>query len=131
MNRVVAHYKDGRLLKGLTNDFLPTRDHFHVQLDPGESGARPVDVKVPELKALFFVKDYSGDPSHQRTQDFDPAKPPVGRKIQVVFQDGEVMVGTTQGYRPDRPGFFVTPADEGNNERCFVITAATQEVKLL
>ena len=42
------------------------------------------------------------------------------------------MVGTTQGYNPGRPGFFLIPADpQSNNERCFVVTGATQEVALL
>ena len=36
--------------------------------------------------------------------------------------------GTTQGYDRSRPAFFVIPVDKGNNERCFVITAATKEV---
>jgi len=42
------------------------------------------------------------------------------------------MVGATQGYQPGRPGFFLIPADaQSNNERCFVVTAATQEVSFL
>lgn len=132
MNRVVAHYQDGHLLRGLTNDFLPTRDHFHLQAEPAEAGAKPREIKVGELKALFFVKEYAGDRGHKRTQEFDPAKPAVGRKICVTFKDGEVMVGTTQGYQPGRPGFFVTPSDAtGNNERCFVVSAATQTVAFI
>jgi hypothetical protein len=56
----------------------------------------------------------------------------VGRKIRVRFKDGEVLVGTTQGYQPGRPGFFLVPADPGSNiERCYVISAATDEVTFL
>jgi hypothetical protein len=52
-----------------------------------------------------------------------------GRKLRIVFKDGEVLVGTTQGYQPGRQGFFVVPADaKSNNERCYVVSAATQEV---
>ena len=55
-----------------------------------------------------------------------------GKKMRVVFQDGEVLLGTTQGYQPGRPGFFLVPADpRSNNERCFVISSATREVTLL
>jgi hypothetical protein len=54
------------------------------------------------------------------------------RKIRVVFADGETLVGTTQGYQPGRPGFFVVPADSGsNNDRCFVVSAATKEVSFV
>ena len=49
-----------------------------------------------------------------------------------TFKDGEELLGTTQGYQPDRPGFFVIPADpESNNERCYVVASATEEVSFV
>lgn len=127
-NRVVARYRDGRLIKGTTADFLPTRDVFHVQTEDGAI----TEVRHAELKAIFFVRDFLGNREHQKSNRFDPVKPAPGRKIRVVFADGEVLVGTTQGYQPNRPGFFLAPADPAsNNERCFVIAAATREVQLL
>jgi hypothetical protein len=127
-NRVVARFRDGRTVKGTTTDFLPTRAFFHVQEDAG-----PVStVQHFELKAIFFVRDLVGDKHRRDTNEFEPGKHVTGRKIRVVFEDGEVLVGTTQGYTPGRPGFFVVPADGGaNTERCFVISAATREVTLL
>jgi len=124
-SQVVVRYRDGRLLKGTTSNFLPARDRFHVQTLAGEV----VAVAQDELKALFFVRDFKGDATRREGQLFSATRPVLGRRIRVVFADGEVMVGTTQGYQPDRPGFFVFPADAGsNNERCFVITAATRQV---
>jgi hypothetical protein len=124
-SQVVVRYRDGRLLKGTTSNFAPAREGFHVQTPAGEN----VAVRQDELKALFFVRDLAGDPTRRDSQAFDPARPAPGRKIRVVFSDGEVIVGTTQGYQPNRPGFFVFPADAiSNNERCFVITAATCKV---
>ncbi len=128
-NRVVARYRDGRMVKGATLDFLPTRGQFHVS--PEEGGA-PVLVVVAELKAVFFVRDYSGDPAHTRSNEFEAGRPAPGRKIQVLFEDGELLAGTTTGYQPGRPGFFVVPADpKSNAERCYVVAAATREVTLL
>lgn len=128
-NRIVARYRDGRVIKGSTADFLPARDAFHVE-PPG--GGTPVVVRVAELKAIFFVRDFEGDPQHRTNNEFDPAKPAIGKKMRVVFQDGEVMVGTTQGYQPGRPGFFIVPADStANTERCYVVSASTREVKPL
>jgi hypothetical protein len=128
-NRIVAHRCDGTLVKGSTRDFLPTRDLFHVE-PPG--GGSPVAVRLSELKAIFFVRDYDGSPEHRDRNAFDPARPVAGRRIRVVFADGEVMVGTTQGYQPGRTGFFVVPADtRANTERCFVVAAATRDVTLL
>jgi hypothetical protein len=38
--------------------------------------------------------------------------------------------GYTSGYSPDRPAFFVFPADpQSNTERIFVVTAATGHVE--
>jgi hypothetical protein len=132
LNQVVARFLDGRTLKGQTNDFLPARGIFHLLPDGSKAGDKPVEMQVAELKALFFVRSLAGDPQHQKTNAFDPFKPAQGRKVQVEFKDGEVLLGTTQGYQPDRPGFFIIPADsQSNNERCFVVAAATKQVQLM
>jgi hypothetical protein len=129
MNKVVARYSDGRLAKGVTSDFFPGRETFHLSVASAASGSPPLEVRVKDLKALFFVKDLVGNPSHVERKDFDPSRPPAGRRIKVVFNDGEVLIGTTQGYQPGRPGFFVVPADpEANTERCYVVSASTKEV---
>jgi hypothetical protein len=129
MNRIVAHFQDGRVLKGFTTDFLPAKAQFHMTVDEQGKAAPPLQVQVPELKALFFVKTFEGDSQHQRSND--PAQASPGRKLRVVFKDGEVMVGTTQGYDRSRPAFFVIPVDKGNNERCFVVSSAVKEVTFL
>jgi hypothetical protein len=132
-SKIVAHYLDGRIEKGLTNDFAPGRPKFHLTLFGAPSGSKPVEIELAKLKAVYFVKDFAGDPERDEVSSFDPRRPPVpGRRIRVRFQDGEQLVGTTQGYHPDRIGFFVIPADSGsNNERCFVVLAAAEEVTLL
>ncbi len=127
-SQVVARFIDGRVVKGVTSNFFPTREGFHVQTPKGES----VAIVQSELKALYFVRDLAGDPTRRISLRFDPTRPVAGRRIEVVFEDGEVMTGTTQGWQPDRTGFFVFPADAGcNNERCFVIAKATSRVKPL
>lgn len=129
MNKVVARFADGRVLKGMTADFLAGKDIFHLGLS---SGGAPIAVSMSELKALFFVKDHDGNPDHNERNEFDPGRPPAARPIKVVFKDGEVLVGSTTGYRSDRPGFFLEPADpESNIERCYVVMAATREVGFL
>jgi hypothetical protein len=132
MNKVVARFQDGRIIKGRTSDFLPAKSVFHLLPDGETHAAKPLELNVGDLKALFFVKDLDGNPEHKKTNDFDPAKPAPGRKVRVEFKDGEVVVGTTQGYQPDRPGFFIVPADaRSNNERCYIVAAAAKTVTLL
>ena len=131
-NRVVARYQDGRILKGFTSDFLPNKDMFHLALADAPPGAKPVEVKIAELKAVFFVKDFAGHPQYKDSEEYDTSKPVIGRKIKVLFSDGELLVGTTQGYQQGRAGFFVTPADPRSNiERCYVVSAATHRVLVL
>jgi len=132
-NKIIARYQNGRVLKGVTGDFLQTKETFHLTPVDEPGDGKPILVQVPDLKAIFFVKNFAGRPQpYTRGQQFEPGKPLVGRKIRVVFNDGEILVGTTQGYDPQRQGFFILPADtETNNERCFVIKKATKEVTLL
>lgn len=122
MNQVVARFLDGTTIKGQTNDFLPTKALFHVTVP----GLKPLEVKVSDMKALYFVRDLSGNPDHHKTNEFPEQGSLPGRKVKVTFKDGEVVAGTTQGYQPDRTGFFLIPADpRSNNERCFIVMGAT------
>jgi len=132
VNKVIARFGDGSMIKGMTADFFPTKDIFHVSDETAPNGSKPREINKQDLKALFFVKDFTGDPQHVEGNEFDPENPPAGRRIKVVFKDGEVLLGTTTGYQPGRPGFFVVPADNSSNiERCYVVAAATQEVSFL
>lgn len=89
-------------------------------------------VHASDMKALFFVKDHAGDPTYKKRNEFDSGHPKGGRRIKVVFKDGEVLLGTTVGYHSGRRGFFVHPADSmSNNERRFIVTAATQQVEFI
>ena len=54
--KVVAHYRDGRTLRGHTHDFKPEADMFHLL--PSEGGGIPTQVRLTDLKALFYVRDY-------------------------------------------------------------------------
>lgn len=129
-NLVVARYRTGQVVKGYTRDFFPDRPVFHV-LPKG--GAQAVPVKTAELKAVFFVRDLLGNRLRHKNRRF-PAQdlgPQTGRRIAVLFQDGELLVGHAQTYSPERPGFFVFPHDpHGNNLRVYVLRAATKQVKL-
>jgi Family of unknown function (DUF6982) len=130
-NKIVVRYQDGRLLKGCTDDFSPGKERFHTTpLPPADP--KPVEVRIADLKAIFFVKNHTGNPQYQDLTDFNTPATTAGRKLKVVFKDGETIVGTTQGYQPNRPGFFLMSADpQSNNDRCFVVLAATTNVSFI
>jgi len=132
INKIVVRYANGRLAKGTTNNFLPNKDQFHLIPADAVPGSAPLTVLVSELKAIFFVKDFKGNANYQDHKKPEPDKPVAGKRIKVVFRDGELLVGTTQGYQPGRPGFFLVPTDANSNiDRCFVIAAATKEISFL
>lgn len=122
--QVVVHYADGRLLKGQATDFFPNKETFHMTAKDSQETS---EVEVAELKGIFFVKTLEGNPTRHERKDMERAG--MGKRIQVKFKDGEVLLGYTSGYSPDRTGFFVFPSDpESNNEKVFVVTAATEKV---
>jgi hypothetical protein len=129
-NKVVVRFSDGRVLKGTTEDFFPNRPSFHLR---PLRASEMQDIYVKELKAVFFVKDFAGDPKRREARGFERATIDIsrGKKVAVRFKDGEVVFGYTLTYMPDRSGFFITPADPAsNNLRIYVLTHATREVKL-
>jgi len=128
MTKVVAHYQNGRVVKGLTLDFSPLQDRFHIVVPGVESR----EIKVSELKGVFFVKDLVGDLGHAKSNVFHPEDDTPGRRIRVQFKDGEALAGFSPDFLPVRSGFFLLPADLGSNtDRCYVVAAATEKVTAL
>src|SRR4249920_2591070 len=128
--RVVVRFSNGQKLKGTTQDFKPASPRFH--LIPAEGGP-PVDVRMDDLKAVFFVHDLQGKPSRPKLKGFldAPAESSLGKKVAVRFRDDELLCGYTLAWSADRKGFFVSPADsESNNIRIYVVTAAAAEVRV-
>jgi hypothetical protein len=129
--KVVLRFTVGKVLKGFTQDFLPNKDRFHLHSTDKASGEAK-EVLVKELKAIFFVQDFAGSPQYKERKKYSEGEKPTGKKVEVTFKDGEVLVGSTLGYDRSRPGFFVFPVDpKGNNIRVFVVSSATKNVRYL
>ncbi len=125
--RVVARFLDGRMLKGFTRNFDPRRKTFDL-FDPGagEDG-EVISIRLSDLKTLFFVRDFKGNPAYKERHEFEG--PFTGRRLSVLFKDGEVMVGHTFGFDAERDGFFFFPADpRSNNEKAFINSIAVANV---
>jgi hypothetical protein len=130
--KVVVRYADGSVIKGYTHDFFPNKDRFHLQSQQQSSGQDTRQVLVKDLKAIFFVRDFGGNPTYEERRQFVTSDKPQGRKIEVILKDGEKLVGSTMGYDPNRPGFFIHPVDEkSNNIRIFVVQTFVDKVRYL
>jgi small nuclear ribonucleoprotein (snRNP)-like protein len=125
--KVVVRYEDGRILKGTTLNFDPARPMFLLNLND-VPGAKPLEVRLRELKAVFFVRDLVGDAEYMEQKHFE--KPTAGQRVTVTFADGEQLIGVTLSYDPTRDGFFLFPADpRSNNERVFVLRRSVVKVE--
>jgi hypothetical protein len=123
----VARYLDGRIVRGRSLDVSPEKPICHILT--AEQGM--VEVRLAELKALFFVRDLVGNPAYQERQTVDPADPRTrgARRLEIRFLDGERLVALAPTYQDGRPFFYVSPADPGsNNVRILVNRAAVAAV---
>ncbi|KPK01665.1 MAG: hypothetical protein AMK71_04665 [Nitrospira bacterium SG8_35_4] len=124
--KIVVRFKDKKLMKGVTSNFSHEKNSFYMRL----VGGQVINVKLDTVKAAFFVKKLEGNRDYE--YKYKDVIPWGGNKIKVEFLDGEVLIGYTQHYFLDCPGFFVTPADlKGNNQRVYVVSSSTENVTFL
>jgi hypothetical protein len=131
-SKIVARYYDGRTLKGTTQNFFPNKSIFHVNRHGGTGPGDVIEVSLEDLKAIFFVRDFTGNAKHVERKQLAPGERSQGRLMEVTCKDGEVIVGTTTGYDPKRPGFFLFPIDpSSNNARVFMVNSAVRTARFL
>lgn len=128
--RVVAHFLDGQILKGFALDFRPSQPAFLLKPRATVDLAAAIRIRLAELKALFFVKDFDGDPTYQEVAD--AARPSLlGRQVSVRFRDGELLRGTSPSRDLGGAAFFLVPMDpRSNNRRIYVIATSAVECRL-
>ncbi len=128
---MVVRYSCGRVIKGFTQDFLPAKKLFHLTPADTPSG-EPIEVSIEDLKAIFIVGDFDGCPLYKERKKYVEGERPSGKKVEVTFRDGEVLVGSTLGYDHKRQGFFIFPADpKSNNIRVYVVSSSVEKIRYL
>jgi hypothetical protein len=129
--KVVVRYSDGRLFRGFTEDFFPNKERFHL-IPANNPPGGAIEVSMKDLKAIFMVRDFIGDSLYKERKKYIEGEKPSGKKVEVTFIDGEVLVGSTLGYDPKRQGFFIFPADpKSNNIRVYVVSSVVEKVRYL
>ena len=129
--KVVVRYSCGKLIRGFTEDFFPAKDRFHLTPVDNPCGV-PIEVSMKDLKAIFVVRDFIGHCLYKERKKYIQEEKPSGKKVEVTFMDGEVLVGSTLSYDPKRQGFFIFPADpKSNNIRVYVVSSVVEKVRYL
>jgi hypothetical protein len=128
--RAVVRYVDGRILKGYVN-FDPAEPRLML-VPHDDPEAEATEVPVRDLKAVFFVRTFAGDPGYEESKDLYQDRPPGTRKVSVRFRDGEELVGHTRQLDRHRAGLLFTPLDpRSNNVRVFAVFDAIWGVRRL
>lgn len=110
--KLILRYLDGKIVPALVGFFDNGTDPIPaLKLD-----GTPVSVKVSELKAAFFVKDYFGNPSYQALLDEEELRRRTsGLFVRLKFYDGEVMMGEVAPDTDFSKGFFLKVLDPDDN----------------
>ena len=125
--KVVVHFLDGRLLRGYGKFFFRGQDMIRLL----DLKRRTVRILLEEVKAVFFVRRLRGRKDYHEAKRFSSASPKFGRKVEIVFRDGEVIKGRALDYKPEDRGFYLKPSDpKSNNEMVFVPLTALRRVKV-
>lgn len=135
---MVVRLADGTLSKGFSLDFVPGKPQFHLQIVRPEGSPSEVRaLRMDDVLAIFFVRDFAFDRKRRYTSEDapqEPARPPSAgsRRLRVTSAWGEVLEGLSYGYDPDRAGFFLFPTDPVdrayNLERAFFTRQGVRDV---
>jgi hypothetical protein len=131
--KAILRFLDGRMLKGFIRDFTLADNYVYIEDESSEKQK----IKLKELKAIFFVKDFLGNSGYREKKSFSGARP-AGKRLFIRFKDGEHMTGFLDGDTPWEKGFFLEKKEKGfffipvdgdsNNVRIFVVTSSLQDV---
>lgn len=127
--QVVVHFKNGRIVKGYTQDFTPPIQIFTVHSEHRADDI--IEINTTDLKALFFVKSFDGNKQYRAKNTFDDVYmlDREGLKVKVTFSDGEIIRGTIPDFSNIFKGFFIIPVDpKGNNDKLYVETDSTLQI---
>lgn len=127
--KVVVHYLNGRVVKGYVEDFSSDKPIFELKLRESEQEVE--EVPIQNVKGVFFVRSFDGKGEHLEEKDFAQGGDYFGTKTKVICRDGEILIGTTQGYVNVQQGngFFFFPVDpECNNVKAFLTYPAVKKI---
>lgn len=88
-------------------------------------GATGIDeISVEQTKAIFFVKEFDGNPGHKDLRFYRGSPIGHGVWVRLEFNDGEIMEGLVFNSLSFlvEPGFFMRPTDPDGNNRLVYVT---------
>jgi hypothetical protein len=127
---VVIRKLDKALLKG----FLDPKGYLASEIDLLDREGHLVHIPMPQVKAVFFVRDFDGNPDRAERKIFRSRPRLAGLWVRMTFKDDEVLEALLPNnlLEVDALGFLVTPPDVySNNVRIFIPRTALMEMEVL
>jgi hypothetical protein len=134
MNRrkVILRKLNGEILKGFLEE-IPSWDGADC-LTITSLTEEALQVPKAEIKALFFVKRFSGAKEHSEVRFFDTHPKIDGLWVRATFKDGEVIEGIVANNFDffSQEGFYIKPPDPNTNNRIvYVLKSALTDLTVL
>lgn len=128
--KVIVRTRDQQLFRGFSKaEFI---DDQNVRIIDAKGNQQSFPLQ--DLKAVFFVRDFQGDPSYRAVRFFAKEDPAPWLWVQLTYQDGEIMEGRVRNSPAllDGAGFYLWLSDEGaNNVLVYVVKSALKDFRVL
>jgi len=130
--KVIARKTNGEILKGYVEAAPENEKDDNITL----LSLTDEVVKIPkqDMKALFFVKKFSGNKEYSEVKFFESQPKIDGLWVRLTFYDDEMLEGIVSNsirFLSD-DGFYLKPPDPNSNNRLmYVIKAALKDFTVL
>ena len=129
--KVVVRRLDGEVIKGFVDAATYLKPNAIEMLD---REGRALTVPLAEIKGVFFVREFEGNPQRPERKLFQSRPRAAGLWVQMTFKDKEILEGLLPGnlIEISPEGFLLTPADlYSNNLKIFVPRSALSDISVL
>ena len=129
--KVVVQRLDHEAIKGFVDAASFLRPDAIEMLD---REGRALTVPLGEIKGVFFVREFDGNPRRSERKLFESRPRMAGLWVRMTFKDKEVLEGLLPAnlIELSPEGFLLTPADlYSNNLKIFVPRSALNDVSVL
>jgi hypothetical protein len=123
-----------KLDKGLVKGFLDPNGYLASEIEVLDRDGRLIHIAMSEIKGVFFVRDFEGDPDRAERKVFRSRPRLAGLWVRMTFTDSEVLEALLPNnlLETDPLGYLVTPPDVySNNLRIFIPRTALTEMEVL
>jgi hypothetical protein len=132
--KVVVRKLDGGILKGYVDPVPEPVSSKEDKITITSLTEEPIHVPKSEIKALFFVRKFSGNKDYSEVKFFESQPPIDGLWVRLHFSDNEAIEGIVANSMNFlvEDGFYLKPPDPNSNNRLmYVVKSALKEFTVL